>query len=344
MKVEGTLAVGFTFDQNQLKQMKFLCAMILASVAFQVVAQPTLTASNMNPVVGETFSMAVVSGGGSFDVGGTGANQTYNFASLSGTGTPVTMVAPGSTGVGGQFSGATVASSFSSYYSFYTTSNSSIALKGNYSSGIAYVYSDTKTMLTYPMTLNTSFNDAYVNSYTVSGLTTTSNGETSVIADGYGTLYLPWGTVTDVLRVVETDSYTATSSMNTSNVTGTVYSYYKAGVHMPLVTVSTYSTNGFGGPTTVTMLTELPSSVLEVETSANIDVFPNPANDMLNVPNLKNGDKLLLFDGMGKLVWSEETKFGQSQFSLSEVANGVYELMVISDQRRLQTTLVIDKR
>jgi hypothetical protein len=322
--------------------MRKLFVLFLSAITIQTVAQPTLTASNMNPYVGETFSMAIISSGGSFEIGNAGANQTYNFAALSGTGSTLSMVTPNSTGVSGQFPGATVAAAFSNYYSYYIPSSSSLELKGSYSSGIAYVYSNTKSLITYPMTYNSSYVDPYTNSYTASGLTTTMNGSVSVLADGYGTLVLPWGTLTDVLRVKEEDSYTATSNVSTTNVTGTVYSYYKEGIHMPVVTVSTYSTNGFPGPTTVTMLTEIPSSISELSANVNAEVYPNPTAEYFNVTNLNKGDKLQLFDAEGKMVLSSYAMDGLNTIRLTDVATGVYSLVIITNQGAIQKKIVIE--
>jgi hypothetical protein len=323
--------------------MRKLYALVLGLLTLQAFAQPTLTSAGLNPMVGETFSMAVITSGGSFDIGNAGSNQTYNFAALSGTGSTVSMVTPNSTGVSSQFAGSTVAASFGSYYSFYTPSNLSLELKGNYSSGVAYIYTNTKSLIAYPMTYNSSFVDTYTNYYTVSGLTTNSNGTASMIADGYGTLVLPWGTLTDVLRVKEEDSYTSTSNVSTANVTGTVYYYFKEGIHMPVVTVTTYSTNGFPGPTTVTMLTEMPSSISEPSANVNVEVYPNPTTEYFNVTNLSKGDSMQLFDAEGRLVWTAYAVEGINTCRPTDLASRIYYLVISTKQGMVQKKLVIQR-
>jgi hypothetical protein len=79
-----------------------------------------------------------------------------------------------------------------------------------------------------------------------------------------------------------------------------------------------------------------PLSVNQVESKASFALYPNPvidiANIQLNMP--QNEEKLVVYvlDGAGKLVKTENfsriDRKSSIQMNVSELANGVYQLMI----------------
>ncbi|MEZ4891082.1 MAG: T9SS type A sorting domain-containing protein [Crocinitomicaceae bacterium] len=62
-----------------------------------------------------------------------------------------------------------------------------------------------------------------------------------------------------------------------------------------------------------------------------ITLYPNPADNLVTIANLKSGSKLNVYDAAGKLVYfKEETSF-EENINLTEFANGVYQVEITKD-------------
>src|ERR1051326_3099027 len=94
-------------------------------------AQPTLTGANTNPTIGQSFTDQMVNWQSQ---GNSGANVTWNFSSLSSTGTStLTWIDPATTPYNSNFTGANLANGTGSSDAYYTANSSSYSLIGIYS-------------------------------------------------------------------------------------------------------------------------------------------------------------------------------------------------------------------
>ena len=125
----------------------------LLFAAASVVAQPTITAAGITGTVGEVLSIA--NSTVSISPGNSGANQTWNLSSLTGTATSNTLVTVGSTPNGSSFPNATIAFKGSNYYAYY---KSSATAWQNYGSATTVVmaYSNPEDFIHFPFTMNIS--------------------------------------------------------------------------------------------------------------------------------------------------------------------------------------------
>ena len=88
---------------------------------------------------------------------------------------------------------------------------------------------------------------------------------------------------------------------------------------------------------------DLPNS-LESLTS-DVSLYPNPANDLLNVYNAKNSTSLMvIFDLSGKTVLRSQVNSGQNQLQLTNISSGVYLVELFNGGKKISNQkLVISK-
>jgi hypothetical protein len=86
---------------------------------------------------------------------------------------------------------------------------------------------------------------------------------------------------------------------------------------------------------------ELPVNVVE-KNGDNIRVYPNPANDWVRLEGLKNTDIAELLDLTGRRIntWSGQSNY---QLDLSELAEGVYFVRVLTQNGEYSKRLVVKK-
>jgi uncharacterized delta-60 repeat protein len=105
--------------------------------------------------------------------------------------------------------------------------------------------------------------------------------------------------------------------------------------------------NSFGCSTTSTSITIIGIGINEQTSSLSLNVFPNPANEILilDLNLLKASDvKINLMNIEGQLIYSE--KIGEfngqltKQIDLKETANGIYYLQVITDHEVINKKII----
>ncbi|MDI3545765.1 MAG: hypothetical protein PWP68_1182 [Rikenellaceae bacterium] len=78
---------------------------------------------------------------------------------------------------------------------------------------------------------------------------------------------------------------------------------------------------------------------IDTYNNQNITVFPNPANDHLNIISDKNIQKLQLVDMLGNLVISTH----ETSINVSNYSDGIYQLIILFDDNRLIIPVIIQK-
>lgn len=253
--------------------------------AVSAAAQPTLTGANINPTVGESFLVHTIP---YTAPGNAGANVTWNFSSVASTGTTTLgYVSPSSTPFGSNFPNATVALSVGSgAYDYYSGTSTAYSREGSSNSSTYIPYSDPEKLLSYPVTFNSTSTDNLYSSYTSNSIPLTRSGTTTSTADGYGTLILPYGTLTDVMRVkIVQDYQDYYQSTQFYDYQVTIYVWYKAGIHYPVFSLTSMSVNG-GAPTEYGSYLDASAVGVGLNESAiaqSLTVFPNPSSDLVNV-------------------------------------------------------------
>lgn len=310
---------------------KMMLAGMCAPLA--LLAQPTLTATGINPVVGDQYTTQTAQ---YVNPGSPGANQTWNLAMSSSGATNSTGVAPSSTPYASSFPTATVAFGTNPYV-YYKTSSSAMQMNGVVSgAGVVISYSDNEDLLRFPATYNNSYTDDWAATFTSASYMYYRTGSTAVTTDGWGTLTTPAGTYSNVMRVHFVQTYQdSTNIMSQPYVISYVndeYMWYLEGNHTPIaavynLTISTGSpvTGGFYISTVV-------SNVEETSAFSSLNVYPTLASDQVNFAYQLDEAadvNIAVYDATGKQALSTQnvqSYAGENKttISVAELPAGIY--------------------
>jgi Secretion system C-terminal sorting domain len=340
-----------------------LAALLIGSVS--AIAQPTLSGLNTNPVFGENVTIAYYN---YIAQGSAGAAQTWNFASI----TPVsagTVATYGTGGVSatdlGTFPSANIVQTFTNgQKSFFTTNTNSYQFQGIIAGAQVINYSNPEDQLRFPMTFGTtSYTDAFVAMVDNGAQQYSRIGTSSVVADGYGTLILPGGTYTNVLRVKNTQIYQDSINLAPGldyiyEYTNVQYLWYLPNNHAPIFTSYnfSYTLNG-GAPVnsqgSYKLATIATSDISNLTSVHSLSIYPNPVNSgeiNLDVNLIQDIDyDVTVLNAIGEAVLVSKNELGKSGFNsnkidVSELSNGIYTLLIQgSGQTLVSKKLIIQK-
>jgi hypothetical protein len=326
--------------------MKKTILSLLVSVSATLIQAQTLTSSQA-PVPGDVHryredSLQIAPGS-------PGQGQTWNFASLVLDTAVVTesYISPVGTPGASSFPTATVAQFQDSSYNYIRVTPSMSEALGSFvlGSGIgsgAQVFSNPVTLMAFPLSFNQSFVDT--GSATISfgpGLSFIISINQNATVDGSGTLVLPYGTFSNVLRIKKTSITTSSSLFGSSTSIEENYSWYDPATKFPLLSVSTITDNpGASSSVSYKVSMRAPNVVSGVEASipnVSTQIFPNPAqvNGALTVRTEGRGlSRVLVYDVLGKQVF--EDQHAQTSSRVYSIGTqgwipGVYLVQVVQD-------------
>jgi hypothetical protein len=304
------------------KHYKIFCANFLAiAISILIVKgqSPVLTSTNSSPVPGSTFTCFLTTLPPLFStVQLTGANQTWDFSSSVGVGTlTYQCLAPAATPFGNSFPTATVAlyDSFFDTYSYFRGTANDFSQQGQVIFNYVSAFSDPYKYFSYPFTYQNSFIDTLLNDVDTTYITHT--------ADGYGTLIMPYGSISNVLRhhehwvnyapsgVTHEDRY----SWSLPDTRFLYLCFYMIRGHSDGTIDTVYN---YINPTGTTAVNELN------RTNATITCFPNPFSKQLTF-NLAYYEQatILLYDLLGQRVL-QQTFTNSTTISTEQLAKGIY--------------------
>lgn len=307
----------------------------------------TLTAANMNPILGESFTSHTCDTTGVLPgTGGTGI--TWDFTGLTVTSydtgvavtcatTPHCSMFPGTTIAIQSLSGTTV--------NYAQTSSTKYSQNGYYFSASQYAtFTDPLDQLHYPMGYLDSFTDSYAGTitYAVPGLpipiTAHENGLAKVVCDGTGTLKLPGGvTQTNVYRTHSNQLFVDSASVfgidTVASFILNTYTWYTPGYHSPLLTI--LKSDQVGGTLHTKLVTyakRYPLAISSVnEMNNSLQLYPNPAGNELNIRFSQAGNenvRISLVDLMGKEIAAIANSTTQGDvavsYNTSSLPRGLY--------------------
>ena len=196
---------------------------------------------------------------------------------------------------------------------------------------------------TYTLTYN------YVDTNSCSGTATTVimvNGLPSVaLASSNNTVCQQDGAVT-LIGVPSGGTYSGTG------VTGNSFNPSTAGTGTFVVTY-TYTDNNSCSNSSTTNITVNACIGMEEEVNAvnTLNVFPNPANNIINVSmsGLNEQTQIVMMNAVGQVVLTEKSSLTASvnetlQFDVQELSNGVYFMNVITENGNKKTVRVVINR
>jgi len=316
-------------------------AFSLVSISCVTVAQPTLTSTGTIYTTGTSFPIMTSS---YVDPGTSGANQTWNLSSMSGTtNSTMSFVLPSTTANGSSFPQANVActTTGSTSIGYYKASATALQTCGAYGS-IAMIYSDFEDMLRYPCTYNSTYIDPWATQFVSGGYTFYRKGNTTVTADSYGTLITPNGTYTNVMRVHVVQSYQDSAYMGTPyliSYTNNEYMWYKEGINIQIATVYTVNTSTGSTYTGGSYLTGSVGVNDSPEQQLTANLYPNPANDQVSIEYSLTSNQnvdLRLINSMGQQVKTDYNTEGIQgnntiKLDVADLPDGIYFTQLLID-------------
>lgn len=208
------------------------------------------------------------------------------------------------------------------------------------------IYSNPAIRGAYPMTLNTTSTTAISGTMNLTQplpVSATFNGNSSIIADGTGTLMLPGGaqgTFTNVMRTrsSQTLNFTVTFPPTTGTLTQVIYEYYSIGTKAPLFSITSSTVvNAALGTVTGSVVninqnyltptpTVAPVGLNEQHASAVVvNVFPNPASGIVTLAtDNEQAANATIFDATGKQVDKLNFIDNKVKLDVSSYSNGLY--------------------
>ena len=308
--------------------LSFLSTVVLSTSV--VVAQPTLTSTGINPVIGEMYTLK---SGASVSPGNSGASQTWTvMPATSNAPSTFTSTSVASTPYAASFSQANFSYNTGGYYVFYNTSATALQNDGSYA-GTTLSYSNPEDLLHFPFNMGNTYTDPWATTFVNGGVTFNRSGNTAVTYDGFGTLTLASGTYNNVVRVHFVQTYSDVYSGGTINYNNDEYMWYLNGNHQPIaVTYTITNSTAPSSPTaySVVMSNITPTSIYDYNNIfSGITSFPNPAVNEINF-NINNIPMAAIdiIDISGKNVYSEKlvkNLFDNTiKINTSEFKDGIY--------------------
>lgn len=336
-----------------MKLQTLLLLMLSAQISM---AQPVLSAATNNPVIGDVFREYGCDTNG-VSCGPSGAGVTWNFSSLTVTGTDTfAYIACAPTPYCDSFPGSNIAIDYLGTYNYCLTSSSGLYELGFEVPTAKEVYTMPYHKMAFPLSYNSVRMDSFIRvSYNIPFDSTTYFYEVAVdssICDAYGTLILPSGTYTNVLRVHQIfyfyDSFyhSATAVFNGRFEN---YYWYASGIHNPLMTLS--DTTG-AGPYLVIYTVPLTTAASDITTqNQSLTVYPNPANDVINIHFSTNdaaNTSVILTTITGSVAGTISpgnihTGTNDLHYPVSNLSPGMYILQLISSEGHSACKFVVNR-
>lgn len=350
-----------------MKNLKCISVLIFTLLFITAtLAQPTITSSWV-PSIGTSYTLTVANGDEVDSPGDEGANITWDFSAITPVGAfTITnqVVSPGSTPYSSEFPDATLA--FKTVldsidaYNFQKVSSNKVEDLGSGVTGFGHtIFDDPATVLEFPFTYQSSFEDSYSSIGSFMESTRYVNGDRTVTCDAYGTLKLPGKDYPNVLRIKTEQNNrdsTAITGISTAIIREeTTYSWYNPADYNFIASFTVYTGQDItyipGFPPVIIPVEESKSFSFTLGGAVNVDevngphsiksVYPMPFNEHIVVQiNSKNAEKAeaVLYDLNGQIVLRQDISLfaglNKTILNTNTILPGAYILEVGKDANR----------
>ena len=347
--------------------MKKITLLLISIFAIQALfAQPVLT-NSLNFTIGDTFRSDSYIDVTSIDPGSGGANQTWDFSTITGgtyvVGEGAICVNPSTT----PFADSSVVANANicvrnvdtpnsgtfQYFDCNNTSANLIAMALLESgSGSFITYTNMATILSYPFTYGDSYNDTWEALFYSFDLGYYYNRDSSIVtveADAYGTITTPAGQFQNVLRIKTTTidyswtNYDGTGWIPNGSFTDIQYQWYAPNIKVPVMSMS--EAEWMPGSYMVTYLVEhnFPTGIND-RADYQLEIFPNPTSDKVTIKTEKVFNSVSIFSLLGKqmeVTTSNPAQLHQQTIDLSNYPMGVYLIEVVFEDGGTMTYRIV---
>ncbi len=286
-------------------------------------AQVEIQASDLNPILGETFTSYKTN---AVSVGPTGNNVTWDLTQMVSTANQSSAIAAANT----SFPLSNSTTNIDDLSKLYNLNNTSGQfMYGDLEGTTLITYTDPMQMMAFPITTTLTASDVHTATFSAMGFDFNRSGTTSISCNSWGTLITPEGSFTNVLRVRLQMDYVDTYVGGSFTYSVIAYAWYKAGIHKELASVveitSPQGVSSYGQYLETSSL-----GIQEVEKN-NFTVYPNPVNNELSV-NIDNKQEIKTIEVLnlsGKIVKEFTLIQGNSMtLNVEDLMDGIYLLNV----------------
>ncbi len=282
-------------------------------------AQPVLTSANSNPIAGEGFKW--ISASNVSTPGNAGANQLWDFSTLVANlsiSTYDTVINANNAPSSSSYPYANIAfyNPNHSTYSFYKKSSDSLTYYGIRGMSWTNNNTDPEKILSYPFSYDSTFSDNIYTNTNSAGTLGYSTESFTRLADGYGTLLLPTGTFSNVLRIKTTGYFYS----NSNSYNYTTYYFYLPGIHQPILKLSESTSSSYF----TEFLKMIVTGKSETNVSLNkIKLFPNPATNNITIETSLTAS-IEILNPQGQLLKYVKEVNNSININISTFAKGLY--------------------
>ena len=347
--------------------------LLLASLALSGFANAQITVTQNDVPVAGTFSVIANDSTDYVSEGLAGANRTWDFTSLKNQksdtsrfitplGAPDAANFPSSNLVLKKYD----ASSGGFFYGFAKVSATSLDLLGlsGTFNGIPVhpVYNPPVKVLTFPMTYNSAYSgkSKYVLTFAYPAAPADSIGIVSTISysnlvDGWGSVATPSGTSNSLRlrKISNTIDSTFYHDSNTKkwiwdgktlgNKTDTSYQWWANGKGNNVAEISLNGMSKPGKTGSYLLTVKTLTGLSEVKAGAEVSVFPNPSNGILNI-RFESGTPIAIVEisnVLGERVLSNALNGTVSKIDVSKLPKGIYTYQIKNEVTVLKIGKVI---
>ncbi len=320
---------------------KGILCLNLSLISLFSAAQTPIQASGFNPVAGDKF---IVNAANYASPGGSGNGQVWNLDMPTFTQqAEIKCVTPASINLDQNFPNANIAFDYSSAQYLFKTSNSAFQTIGLSMNGSNIIYNDAEDLMRFPVKLNDNYTDTWSATINYGYAILYRTGKTTVTVDGYGKLLTPDGVFENVYRVnmkqVYTDSLELSGQKQIIKYNNNQYSWYKDGIHYALAQVMDVTANGVNSK--AGSYINYHKSGLKELSNSNFEIFPNPAQDEININSLTaNGTQTIeLSDIYGTKIFTNTHEL-TTKIDVKDYPTGIYFISVYSNNNLVSRTKV----
>jgi hypothetical protein len=334
-----------------MKKIYSFISIIIAGAS--CIAQPTLTASTTNPVIGDNVVKKLFTPIPN-QQGNPGANQTWDWSGVSELQTAIgQVISPVGTAYAALYPAANTCFQDSAGAIEYDLGdNTGLYRLGfqNPNSGTSSIYDNSMQILKYPLMYNSTYSDSYHSAVSGPGISGTLDGNVTITADGYGTLITPAGTFTNVLRIHAEINETYDYGFTTIVQIFDQYNYFKANLHFPLAEVIT-GTSG-GNPFNSASWASASVGINEVNAELyKLSVYPNPVIENAEITytvNKSSEVNIEIMDVTGRIVQTLNPGYMMPGLHAvpvesDRISNGIYFVALTINGETATTKMVVNR-
>ncbi|MET3538411.1 T9SS type A sorting domain-containing protein [Chryseobacterium limigenitum] len=316
-------------------------------------AQTTITKAFNDPLTGESVSYLSVTG--TPNNSATGANTTFTNSQLTAGAASSTVYSTPSAGEITTFPGSTLKMVGSGTTVYYKQTASKLEITGLVTTDATLnLATNNGTFVSYPAAFGYSETDQAQGTFTSPSASGLCKGTINISADASGTLLLGPATFNNVLRTKSVQTFNLHLPNDTSfifpigSITNTSYAYYDSTHKFPLLTTIETIVNvpvaGINNQTSnAAQALNLPtlSTGDFVAKKEVLKIYPNPAQEAIELKGAGNYSTAKVYSLDGKLVKTADLKAGKVQ--ISELPPAAYFIEVSGKDAKAETAKFIKK-